>query len=151
MCGAVTLARVDHLLGFGAELFLHNGDDTTRRQQRLEHLVLIGIDGALHHVLAEPPGGIDEYDPVEPRLGVDREHDAGPAQIRTDHELHPDRERDFHVIEALDLPVADGAVGEERGVAAPASVEQHRFAANVEVALLLAGEARLGQILCRCA
>ena len=53
------------------------------------------------------------------------------------------------MIESLDLSVADGAVGEERGVATPAGVEQRLFAANIEIALLLPSEARVREILGR--
>ena len=37
------------------------------RQQRLEHHVFVRIDGALHHVFAEAPGGVDQDDLVESR------------------------------------------------------------------------------------
>ena len=63
--------------------------------------------------------------------------------------LHADRKRDLHMIESLGLPVADGAVGEERGVATPAGIEERLLAANIEIALLLPGEACVRQILGR--
>jgi hypothetical protein len=93
-------------------------------QQRLEHLVLVGIDRALHDVLAQPPGGIDDHHLVEAGLGVDGEHHPGAADVGAHHHLHADRQRHLQVVEALGLAVADGAVGEERGIAAPAGVEQ---------------------------
>ena len=115
-------------------------------EQRLEHLIFVGIDGALHDVLAKAPGGVDQHDLVEAGLGVDREHHAGAAEIGAHHVLHADRQRDLHVVEALGLAVADGAVGEQRGVAAPAGIEQRGLAADVEKGLLLAGKAGVGQV-----
>ena len=122
------------------------GDETRLGEQRLEDLVFVGIDRALHDVLAEAPGGVDQHDLGEAGLGVDREHDAGAAQVGAHHLAARRRERDLHVVEALGLAVADGAVGEQRGVAAPAGVEQGLFAADVEEGLLLAGEARVRQV-----
>ena len=63
-----------------------------------------------------------------------------------DHALHADRERHLHVVEALGDAVADGAVGEQRGVAAPAGVKQRLVATDVQVGLLLAGKAGIGQV-----
>jgi hypothetical protein len=48
------------------------------------------------------------------------------------------------VVEALDVAVADGAVGEQRCVAAPACIEQRGVAADIEKGLLLPCEARVG-------
>ena len=53
------------------------------------------------------------------------------------------------MIEALGFAVSDGAVGKQRGIAAPASIEQNRHAANIEERFLLAGEACVRQILGR--
>ena len=50
------------------------------------------------------------------------------------------------MIVPLGLPITDRAVGEERGVAAAASVQQRRLAANVQIGFLLAGEASVGQV-----
>ena len=36
------------------------------------------------------------------------------------------------MVEALRLPVADGAVGEQRGVASPAGLQERIFAADIE-------------------
>ena len=98
----------------------------TRRlvEQRLEHLVLVGIDGALDDDLAEAPGGIDEHDPVESGFGVDREHDARAGEIRAHHLLNADGKSHLEMVEPLRLAIADRAIGEERGVAAPAGIEQ---------------------------
>ncbi len=82
----------------------------------------------------------------KPGLGVDREHHAGAADVGAHHALHADREGHLGVIEVLGDPVADRPVGEERGEAVPAGIEQRRFAADVEEGLLLSGEARVRQV-----
>ena len=123
------------------------GDSAGSASSGLKTWYSSGIDGALHDVLAEAPGRVDQHDLVEAGLGVDREHHAGAAEVGAHHALDADRERDLHVVEALGLPIADRAVGEERGVAAPAGVEQRALAPDVEEGLLLAGEARIGQVL----
>ena len=140
-------ARIDHLLRLAAEPLLDDRHEFGVRQQRLEHLILVGIDGALHDVLAEPPRRVDDHHLVKTCLGVDGEHDTGTAKIGAHHQLHSDRECDLHVIETFRLPVADGPIGEQRREAAPAGSEQRRLAANVEEGLLLTGKARIGQVL----
>ena len=52
------------------------------------------------------------------------------------------------MIEAIGLPIHDGPVGEERGVAFAARAQQFRFTAHIEI-FLLTGEARLRKILGR--
>ena len=59
-------------------------DDRLERgvaEQGLEHLILVGIDGSLHHGLAKPPGRVDQDDSVKARLGVDGEHHAGAGEV----------------------------------------------------------------------
>ena len=117
-------------------------------EQRLEDLILVGIDGALHHVLAQAPGGVDQHDLRSKPVSVSMVNiDAGAGEVGAHHLLHADRQRDLQVVEALGLPVADGAVGEERGETAAAGVEQGRVAPDIEEGLLLAGEACLRQVL----
>ncbi len=144
---AVALACIDHFPLLAADRLFNDRGERGVGEERLEDLILVGIDGALHDVFAEPPGGVDDHDLVEARLGVDREHDAGAGEIRAHHVLDADRQRDFLVIEALGLPIGDGAVGEQRSVAALAGVEQRGRAANIQERFLLAGKARVGQIL----
>ena len=127
------------------------GEDWPRalRERRLEHVVLVGVHRPLHDVLAEPVGRVDEHDVPEPRLGVEREHDAGDREVRAHHALDADRERDLHRIEAAIGAIRDGAVGEQRREAALAAVDQRGVALHVQVGLLLPGEARVGQVLRR--
>ncbi len=58
-------------------------------------------------------------------------------------------DRRWRSVEALVLPGGDGAVGEEGGETALAGVQEVLHAADVEVGLLLTGEACVGQILGR--
>ena len=138
---------VDHLLRLAAELLLDDRHQRRIAEERLEHLVLVGVDSALDDILAEPPGGIDQHGLVEAGLGIDREHHARGAEVGAHHPLNADREGDPHMVEALGLAIGDRPVGEEGGIAAPAGVEERLAAANVEVGFLLSGEARLGQVL----
>jgi hypothetical protein len=139
-------AGIHHLAFLGAERLLDDRTEPSIREQRLEYGVLVRVDGALHDRLAQPPGSVDDCGPRKAALGVDREHDAGTGEVRAHHALHTDRERDLQMIEPLRLAVRDGAVGEQRRIAAPASFEQLALAAHVEERLLLPGEARLGQV-----
>ena len=54
------------------------------------------------------------------------------------------------MIKAVIDTIDDGAVGEQRGEAAAAGLDEGFVTANVEVALVLPGETRLGQILGGC-
>ena len=71
-----------------------------------------------------------------------------PAPPRSDahHALDADRQRDLHMVEALGPPIADGAIGKERGVAAAAGIQKRCLAADIEIALLLSGKACVGQV-----
>jgi len=101
--------RVDHLARLGAQRLLDDRPEAPVAEQRLEDQVLVGVDGALHHRLAQSPGGTDHGD-------------AGEAG-------------------------ADGAVGEQRGIAATTGVQQIALTAHVEEGLLLAGKAGFGKVL----
>ena len=114
---------------------------------RLVDVELVGIDLALHDVLAEAPGAGDEDHVAEAGFGVEREDDAARGEIGADHLHHPDRERDLEVVEAVVDAIDDGAVGEDRGKAAPAGLEHVGLAAHIQKALVLAGEARGRQVL----
>ena len=138
--------RIDHLLRFSSKLLLDDRRQRSLGQKWLEHLILIGIDCALNDVLAETPGGVDQDDLVEAGLGIDGEHDAGAAEIGPDHALDADRQRDLHMVEALNPAIADGAIGKERGVAAAAGIQKRCLAANIQIALLLSGKACVGQV-----
>ncbi len=115
----------------------------------LVHVKLVGVHRALDHVLAEPVGTGDEHDVGEAGLRVQGERHPGGRQVRAHHLHHADREGDVEVVDALFDPVVDGPVGEQAGKASTAGVEQALVPAHVEKGLLLAGEARGGQVLRR--
>ena len=100
-------------------------------------------------VSPRPQAALITAAPGKPRLGIDGEHHPGAADVGAHHPLDADRERDLQVVEALDLAVADGPVGEQRGVAAAAGVQQFPLARDVQEGLLLPGEARVRQVLGR--
>ncbi len=69
------------------------------------------------------------------------------AEIRAHHLLDAHRQGDLAVVEAAVDAVRDGSVGKQRRIAQLAGVQQSAVAAHIQVGLLLAGEARVGQIL----
>jgi hypothetical protein len=144
-------ARVDHLDGLGAQRLRDDRGGAGTTKQRLEHLVFVGIDSTLHDVFAQPPGGVDQDDLVEAGLGVEGEHHTRSAQIGAHHFLDPDREGDLGVLEAFGFAVRDGAVGEQRRIAALACEQQIGLTFDVEEGLLLARETRVRKILGRSA
>ena len=113
------------------------------------HVELVWIDGALHDVFAEPVDPGDEHHVAETRLGVEREHDAARGTVGPHHLHHADGEAHLEVVEAVVDPIGDRAVGENRGEAAAAGLEQCIRATHVEKAFVLAGEARRRQVLRR--
>ena len=116
------------------------------REGRLVDIELVGIDLALHDVLAEPIGTGDEHHVAKAGFGIEREDDAARRQIGADHLHHADRQSDLEMVEAVVDAVDDGAVGEDRGEAAPARLEQIVFAAHIEKALMLSGKTRGRQV-----
>ena len=117
------------------------------RQKAFKYDVFVRVHGALHHVLAEPPGRIDDHDPGETGFGIEREHHPGAGAVGAHHLLNADGQCDLQVIETVVLAVHDCSVGEQRGVAFAAGAQQLGFSVNVQVSFLLPGEARLRQIL----
>ena len=108
---------------------------------------LVRIDLALHDVLAEPPGPGDEHHVAKAEFGVECEDDAACREIRADHLHDPDRQRYLEVVEAVVDAIDDGAVGEDRGEAAPARLDYIGLAAHVQETLMLPGETGGRQIL----
>ena len=117
---------------------------------RLVDVELVRVDGALNHVLAEAVGARHEDGVAKARLGVDGEHHTRRGDIGAHHLHHADRQRDLEVVEALVDSVVNGAIGEEAGEATAARVEQALLALDVEIRILLAGEARRRQVLRSC-
>ncbi len=143
---AAVAAAVDHLLFLAAEMLLDDRAAAVPVEQRLEDQVFVRVHRAADHGLAEPPGRVDEHDPGESGLGVDGEHDAGTGLVGTHHDLYADRQRHVEVVETVLLPVGDGPVGKQGGIAAAAGLQQLIASPDIEVGLLLAGETRLRQV-----
>jgi hypothetical protein len=116
-------------------------------QAVLEDVELVGVDGALHHGLAETVGRGDEHGAIEARLGVQREHHAARAGLAAHHALHPGRQRDLAMVEALVHAIGDRAIVEQRGEHLVNRLDHALEAADVEEGLLLPGEGGIGQIL----
>ena len=114
---------------------------------RLVDVELVGVDGALNHVLAEAVGARHEDGVAKARLGVEGEHHTRRGDVGAHHLHHADRQRDLEVVEALVDSVVDRAIGEKTCETTAARVEQALVTLDVEVRILLAGEARRGQIL----
>ena len=104
----------------------------------------VGGDLSADDRLAESVSGLYD-DLLGAAVGVDGEHDAG--ELGVDHPLDDDGELDVAVGEPLLLAVGDGPGGEEGGPAFPDLVEQVLLASDVEVGLLLAREAGVGEVL----
>jgi hypothetical protein len=118
----------------------------SRLERRLEHAVLVGRDRSLYHIFAEAVGRIDQHDVPEARLGIEREHHARGAEVRTNHALHSNRQRDLRVIESLVDAVRDRPILEQGGKTALARIEQRVPALHVQVGFLLTGEAGIRQV-----
>ena len=139
---------VDQFIFLGAQTFLEDGAETLV-QGRLEDVVFVRVHRALHDILAEPIGRIDQHGVAEAGLGVDGEHHPGRGEIRPHHALYPNRQRNCAVLEALIGTVRDGTIGEQGGKAALAGLEQGCMALDIQVGLLLPGKAGVRQILGR--
>ena len=104
----------------------------------------------MDHRLAQTISGRDENHVAEARIRIQREHDAGRAQIAAHHVLHADRERHGAVIEFVVHPIGYRAIVEQRGVHFVHGLEQMLLAAHVEECLLLAGKGGFGKVFRRC-
>ena len=121
--GAVAALGVDHAHLLASQRATQNSP-MARPKRRLVHVELVGIDGALNDVLAEPIDAGDEHDITEAGFGIQRESDAAGGAIRPHHLHHADRERDLEVVESLVGAIGDRAVGEDGCKAASAGFEQ---------------------------
>jgi hypothetical protein len=119
----------------------------TGQERRLVDIEFVGIDLALHDVLAEAIGAGDEHHVAEAGLGIQREDHAARRVVGAHHLHHADRQEDLEVVEAVVDAINNGAVGEQRGKALPASLEHVVRAADIQIALMLAGEAGGWQVL----
>ena len=116
------------------------------REVALVDVELVGIDGALHHRLAQAIGRGDEHHLVEAGLGVEREHDAGGAQVAAHHALHARRQRDVGVREALVDAIGDRAVVVERREYLSYRLKYIIYTIDIKKCFLLTGERGIGQV-----
>ena len=119
------------------------------KQGGLEDQPLIRVHRPLHHVFPQAVGGGEQHSVAETGFRIDAEHHTGAGQIRAHHALHPDREGHLQVIEAVQLPVGDGSVGEQRRIATAAGLQQGLLPFDVQKGFLLAGEAGVRQVFSR--
>ena len=119
----------------------------TLGQGGLEDQPFIGSHRSLNHRFSKPVGGGEQHCIAKAGLGIDAEHHPGAGPIRSHHALNPDREGYLEMVEAVELAIGEGPVGEQGGIAAAAGLQQVRFPLDMEKGLLLASEAGVGQIL----
>ena len=144
--GAPGASRIDHLDLLGAQRAAQHCPLVTL-EGWLEHIEFVGVDRPLHHILAEAIGAGDEHHVAETGFRVEGEHHATRRQVGAHHFHDAHRKKHLEVVKAVVDPVVDRPIHEQAGKAAPHGVEQLRFTGDVQIGLVLAGEARRRQIL----
>lgn len=142
-----SVLSIDRLLPLRSDPYVDHRIQCGVLQARLEDRVLIGVDLATDDGLAQAPRRADHDDLGEAALRVESEDHSGASEVRSDHDLDAYGESHREVVEAHPLPVVDHAVGEQRGKTAVTGLQQLGRPAHIQVCLLLAGEARLRQVL----
>src|SRR5690606_37275861 len=115
-------------------------------QRRLEHVELVGVDGALHDRFAQAVRRGNENHVFEARLGVDGEHDAGTALVGAHHALHTRRQGHFGMRVAFVHAIRNGAVVVQRCEHVADFLEHFVDAHHVEIRFLLPRERRIGKV-----
>ena len=77
-------------------------------------------------------------------VGYCADHTLGKRIVEHRPEVHADRERYARMLEPVRFAVGNGAVGEERGVAAPARLQEYLFPLHAEERFLLSAKAGSG-------
>ena len=138
--------RVDHLqLLFATRTAQHTAEALAIGG--LVNIPLVGVHLALHHVLAQAVGAGDEDHVLEAGLGVQREDHTAGSLVTADHAHYADRQQNLEMIKATVHAIRNGAVGENGREAAPAGIEHGVTAADVQIAVVLAGETGSRQVL----
>ena len=106
---------------------------------------VVRVHRSRDHGLAEARAGVDDGLAAAAGDGVGGEEDA--RHLGLDHLLDHDREADGAVVDAVRVPVDDGPLRPERRPAAAHGVDHRVPAHDVEVGVLLAGEAGGGKVL----
>ena len=95
--------------------------------------------------LAQARAGVDGNLVPRARYWVGAEHHA--CHLGWHHLLHDHAELDRLLVDPLALTVGDGAIGPERGPAAPDGIEECLLTRDVQEGVLLAGERRPRKVL----
>jgi len=112
------------------------------------HDEVVGVHRSRNELLAQAPNRLDRGALAAAGYGIGGEEHA--RALRIDHALHDHRESKTLRRDVVALAVRDGAVVPERCPAPPDRIEDCVFARDAEHRVLLAGEARIGQVLGRC-
>ncbi|OIQ78749.1 hypothetical protein GALL_395460 [mine drainage metagenome] len=123
---------------------------STSLQRGFEYVELVRIDRPLHHGFAKTVGRGDEHHIGKAGLGIECEHHARHRLVAAHHALHPGRQGDVAMDEALVHAIGDGAVVVERGKHMSDLVEHGLDAADIEIGFLLSGERGVRQVFRRC-
>ena len=118
-------------------------------ERGLEDPEFVRIELPLDDGFAQSESAVDEHHVPESAVRIQGEDDARRRALRDHHLLHRDGEQDAQMIESVLDAVHDGPVGEDRGEAVPAGGDKRSLSANPEIALVLPGEAGLGEVLGR--
>ena len=108
----VTPLCIDHLDHLGADIAAQYRR-ASRHERWLVHIEFIRVYRALHHHFTQSKAGSDEDGITETTFGIQGEHHATGADIRTHHFLHTGRKRHLRVIKSLVYPVGNGPVIEQ--------------------------------------
>ena len=119
---AVMTASIDHALLLAAERPAQD-DAMALPKGRLVHVEFIGIDNALHNVLAQSVDAGNENHVAKAGLGIQGEDHAAGGTVGPDHLHDTDRERHFEMVESVVDSIRDGAISEDGGEAVPAGFE----------------------------
>ena len=112
------------------------------------HNEVVGVHRSGDQLLAETADRLDRGATAPSGDGIRGEEHTGA--LRVDHALHDHREPKAFRRDVVALAVGNGAVVPERRPAPPDGVEDRVLTRDTEHRVLLAGEARIGQVLGRC-
>lgn len=150
--GCVRLAR--HVPYLGSAAGKGPGDEAFIPQFPLEdpghfgvHNIVVRIDRSRNHRFAEPRGSIDDSFPAPAGQWVGREHHSGGPGVN--HPLDHDGEGYFVRLDPQRGPVGHCPVCPEGCPTVPHGLKDGADAYDIQVGVLLAGEARERKVLCR--
>ena len=109
LCAAA--ASIDHAQLFSSERTAQNSA-VAGAEGRLVDIELIGINGTLHNILAQPVHAGNEHDIAEARFGVQGEHNAARGAIGSHHLHHSDGKADLEMIKSVVDTIGDRPVSE---------------------------------------